>query len=58
MHVRAGPLFFKNVCSNPFSDFPTKQQQKKDGNKKGQIYRPLNTFYGLSGLFLCWLWHP
>ena len=55
MYVCPGPLFFKNIFSNPFSDFPTKH--KKRTEIKGQISRPLNTFYGLSGLylFLCWL---
>ena len=57
MYVRAGPLFFKNIFSNPFSDFPTKHKKKERMEIKGQISRPLNTFNGLSGLFLflCWL---
>ena len=36
MHVRAGPIFFKNIFSNPFQTFPLnkkKKHKKKLGNK-------------------------
>ena len=57
MYVRAGPLFFKNFFQILFQTFPLNIKKKERMEIKGQISRPLNTFNGLSGLFLflCWL---